>query len=250
MARLLRQFIEHPRECSYLPDQSASLESLIMVDVSQAELEARLVRGYRRFGADYFRPACLSCSQCLPTRVPVASFRPSKSQRRARKACAGLFATVGPPRVDRKRLALYHLWHGSREVARGWKPMELDERAYYLTFAMPHVAAREIAYYDGHPKEGRLVGVAICDETPGAWSAIYFFYHPDWAERSIGTANVLIQIEVARQRKIPYVYLGYTVLGCPSMRYKQRFLPQERLVGWPAMDEEPTWVSVEEAELP
>ena len=103
--------------------------------------------------------------------------------------------------------------------------------------AFPHPAAREITYVE--PESGRLVGVGLCDETPRAWSAIYFFYDPAWATKSIGTANVVTQIEIARRRGIPYVYLGYQVEGCQSLAYKASFRPQEHLIGLPEPDETP-----------
>lgn len=244
MARLLDVIQEEPRECSYLADRLATLEHRIMVDVTPAELERLLEHGWRRFGVDYFRPACAGCSACIPTRVPTASFTPSKSQRRARKACASLEVQLGPPRFDDERLALYHRWHRYREGQRGWEEADLSERSYRLQFAFPHPAARELAYIDA--ATGKLVGVALSDETERAWSAIYFFYDPEWADRSIGTANVVIQIAVARAKKIPYVYLGYRVAACASLAYKLRFQPQEALVGWPGDDEAPEWRLIDE----
>lgn len=240
--RTLDVLKEEPRPCSYLQDRSATLEHRILVDVTPLELQALLEHGWRRFGPDYFRPACAGCSQCIPTRVPTATFRPSKSQSRARKKAIGLEVRVGPPRFDDERLALYHRWHRHRESIRGWDEAGLTERGYRLQFAFPHAAAREISYID--PSSGRLVGVGLCDETPGAWSAIYFFYEPSLANLSIGTANVVIQIEIARMRQIPHVYLGYRVEDCPSLAYKGTFRPQERLIGLPADDEEPEWAAV------
>jgi arginine-tRNA-protein transferase len=55
-------------------------------------------------------------------------------------------------------------------------------------------------------------------------------------------AGVLISVEMARDRGIPHVYLGYRVSGCPSMRYKAGFRPHELLQGLPAADEEPRWI--------
>jgi len=239
MARQLQHLVEDPRPCSYLSDRDASLEHRILVDVSLEETEALLVRGWRRFGPDYFRPSCADCSLCIPTRIPTDAFQPSKSQRRAREKCARLLKKVGRPQCDEERLALYHLWHASREEERGWPSAMLDERMYRLQFAMPHPAAREITYVD--PDTGGIVGVALSDETQRAWSAIYFFYHPEWAKHSIGTANVIYQVELARSRQIPHVYLGYRVDDCPSLAYKARFHPQERLIGWPGFDETPIW---------
>src|SRR5262249_48951186 len=118
MARLLKHLVEAPRACSYLADRAASLEHRILLHVGGAELEALLERGWRRFGPDYFRPACSRCSACVPTRVVVDDFKPTRSQRRARRKAADLRVMIGAPHVDEERLALYHAWHAEREAAR------------------------------------------------------------------------------------------------------------------------------------
>ena len=240
MARQVRHLIEAPRACSYLPEESAQLEHRVLLDVGPEELTHLLERGWRRFGPDYFRPACRACSKCLPTRVPTTTFAPSKSQRRAARKCATLVTAIGTPTVDQERLDLYAAWHATREEVRGWKESGIDEETYRFQFAFAHPSAREITYRD--PETGALVGVALSDEAPNAWSAIYFFYAPSWASRSIGVANVLFQIETARARGIEHLYLGYCVLACESLAYKASFNPQERLSGWPRLDEEPKWI--------
>jgi arginine-tRNA-protein transferase len=246
MARVLRSFVEDPRQCSYLADRSATLAHEIILDLTPAEWEARLQRGWRRFGPVYFRPACAGCGECVSIRIPTWEFRPNRSQRRARRDCAHLKVAIGPPRVTEDRIALYHAWHKVREEARTWEPSHLDADTYAAQFAFPHPCSLEVAYYlerpDGPP---RLVGVGLCDQTPSAWSAIFFFYHPDMADLGLGTANVVTQIEIARQRGIPYVYLGYRVTGCPSLRYKAAFHPHELLEGRPALDEPPVWMRVD-----
>lgn len=246
MARQLRHLVESPRECSYLPGIPAQLEHRILVDVEPAELEALLDRGWRRFGPDYFRPACRGCSACTPTRVPTATFAPSKSQRRAARKCAELEVRVGVPEVDAERLTLYAAWHASREEVRGWHESHLDEETYRLQFTWPHPSSREVTFRE---PGGALVGVGLCDETPNAWSAVYFYYSPAWAPRSIGVANVVFQIEHARRAGKAHLHLGYHVEGCLSLAYKGGFRPQERLIGWPGFDEEPLWIPVEASDL-
>jgi|HubBroStandDraft_6_1064221.scaffolds.fasta_scaffold268592_3 arginyl-tRNA--protein-N-Asp/Glu arginylyltransferase len=243
MSRTLRQFVEPPRTCSYLADQAASLEHRLMLDVGPAELDALLERGWRRFGPDYFRPSCAACDACVPTRIVAGEFSPSKSQRRARRHVAGLRAMVGPPVVDEERIALYHAWHAEREGARAWAPSELDAREYALQFAFPHPCAREVAYHDDEAG-GRLAAIAICDETPRGWSLVYCFYDPAYRDRSLGTANVVVGVQIAAERGLPYVYLGYAVAACPSLRYKSTFNPREVLVGRPGPREAPRWVRV------
>ncbi|HVY47758.1 MAG TPA: hypothetical protein VHB21_17840 [Minicystis sp.] len=243
MARVLQVLVERPRPCSYLEDRDASLEHRIIVDGSPEELEHMLERGWRRFGPDHFRPACGTCSSCLPRRIPVAGFAPSKSERRALRATRHLRVEVGPPRVDAVRVALHARWHRFREGARGWTPTEVDPRHYALSFAFPHPAAREITTWDDAAPGGpRLTSVAITDETPNALSAVYFFYDPDDAHASPGVANIARHVELARARGKRHVYLGYLVEGCASMRYKSRFEPAEHLVGWPPDHGAPSWI--------
>ncbi|MRG92181.1 arginyltransferase [Polyangium spumosum] len=245
MARLIQHIVEPPRACSYIPPERASLEHHILLDVDADELEALLERGFRRFGPDYFRPVCPSCTACVPTRILTSEFKPSRSQRRARNRGAELRVVVGPPRVDEDRLALYHAWHGDRERAREWTPGKLNSRDYFYQFAFPHPSAREVAYYDDEAG-GRLVAIGICDETPRAWSAVYCFYDPAYAWRSPGVGNVLTVVDIARAQGKPYVYLGYRVAACPSLRYKSTFHPQEILPRLPEDGEPPRWVRVDD----
>lgn len=240
MARLLQHLTEPPRPCLYLPSEQASLELRVEVDVTPDELEERLRRGWRRFGPVYFRPACAACYACVTLRIPTATFRPSRSQRRARNKAASLTRTVGRPVVDDERLALYARWHAQREGVRGWEPSPLDPERYAFDFAFEHPCVREVAFRD--PRAGdRLVGLGIVDDTGASLSAVYFFWDPEHAPPSLGTAHVVLLVEEARARGIPHVYLGYRVEGCASLEYKSRFSPHELLEGRPHPRALPVW---------
>ena len=235
--RQLKQLVEPPRVCSYLPEQTASLEYRVMTGVSAEEYEAMLVRGWRRFGPVYFRPACTGCFECLSLRVPVSGFAPTESQRRALRRCRRFRITLARPQMDAERLALYAAWHTDREADRHWSPAPLDADDYFQQFAFPHPAAHELALRD----DSGLVALGLVDITPQAWSLVYFFYHPRIARLSPGVANVMLGAELARERAIPHLYLGYSVAGCASMAYKSGFRPHELLVGRPSPQETPRW---------
>jgi leucyl-tRNA---protein transferase len=244
VARLLKRFVERPHRCSYLPDRTASLEYKLLVEVEPQELEAMLERGWRRFGPAYFRPVCAPCGECISLRLPVATFKPSRSQRRAAQKCATLRCEVGPVRVDSERLALYATWHADRERARHWEASPVDLKDYVTQFGFPHPCAREVAYYDdaGADAQGpRLVAVGLCDETPRAWSAIYFFYDPAYAGRSPGVFHLVNLARLAARQGKAHVYLGYRINDCASMRYKASFRPHELLAGRPETDAAPRW---------
>jgi arginine-tRNA-protein transferase len=240
VARVLHTLVEPPHDCPYLDDREAQLEIRVQVDVSPSELEAMLERGWRRFGPVYFRPACVGCHECVTLRIRAGAFAPTKSQRRALKNASRLRRIVGPPKIDDERLALYRRWHAAREEARGWDPSPIDPQRYAFDFAFPHPSVREVAFVD--PADGdRLVGLGICDETPNAVSAVYFFWDPDRAPPSVGVAHVLSLVAEAQALGRAYVYLGYRVEGCASLVYKSRYRPHELLEGRPEDAEAPRW---------
>jgi arginine-tRNA-protein transferase len=71
----------------------------------------------------------------------------------------------------------------------------------------------------------RLIGVAVTDVCNAGISAVYTFYDPDEQDRGLGTFAILQQVELARRRGIPWVYLGFWIDGHPKMDYKKRFQP-------------------------
>jgi arginyl-tRNA--protein-N-Asp/Glu arginylyltransferase len=227
MARSLRHMITGPEACHYLPAAAMTTESRVMIDVAPAELEELLELGWRRFGPVYFRPVCAACTECVSVRVPVQEFAPSSNMKRVTARAKEVRVEVNRPIVDAQRLALHGRWHASREGARGWGATDLDRDSYSLQFCFPHPSAREFSYWLGE----ELIGVGITDETPRALSAVYCYYTPEHPELSLGTLNVLIALEHARQKGLTHLYLGYRVEECPSLRYKGRFTPQERLRG-------------------
>jgi arginyl-tRNA--protein-N-Asp/Glu arginylyltransferase len=76
--------------------------------------------------------------------------------------------------------------------------------------------------------------VALTDVLSDGLSMVYSFYDPDHRNRSLGTFMILDHIARARRRGLAYVFLGYWVRDSRKMDYKDRFLPQERLLneGW------------------
>ena len=225
--------------CPYLAGRVSTTDYRILTEVTPEEHEAMMIRGWRRFGLQYFRPECATCMECVSLRIPLAEFQPTKSQRRAWKKCAHLQVQIGRPQVDEERLELFRTWHAMREETRGWKPSPMNADEYAATFCPPNACAREMAYYDN----GRLVAIGLVDLTPNAVSSIYFYYHPDAAPWSPGVASVMFEIEWARQQGCSHLYLGYRVAACPSTAYKSQYGPHELLTDRPGAEEEPVWVA-------
>jgi arginine-tRNA-protein transferase len=188
---------------------------------------ARVVQGWRRFGISLFRPRCPACSACQSLRVLVDRFQPTRSQRRVQKTNQdSVQLRIGPPGVSRAKLDLYDRYHAYQAQAKAWpEHAPRDAHGYASSFVHNPFPTHEWCYYVGT----RLVGVGYVDDLPGGLSAIYFFYDPAERQRSLGTWNVLSLLANAAARRIPYLYLGYYVAGCPSMEYKVRFAPNQLL---------------------
>src|ERR687897_446440 len=107
----LLTFTTPPHQCGYLPDRAATLEYEVVADATAAEYGARMERGWRRFGHQLFRPVCEGCTACRSLRVPVAAFKPDRSQRRAAAANADTRLVIGAPKVTRAKLSLYDRFH-------------------------------------------------------------------------------------------------------------------------------------------
>jgi len=88
---------------------------------------------------------------------------------------------------------------------------------------------------EGNDISGKLVGACLTDQQSDGLSMIYSFYDANNSERSgLGNFIILDHILRAKAAGLPYVYLGYWVEQSPSMKYKTRFRPIEKLGpdGW------------------
>ena len=75
----LIRFKTPPDACPYLPSEIASLEYRRLAGVTGRAYQELLRRGWRRFGHDFFRPACPQCRKCRSLRIDVGEFNPSRT---------------------------------------------------------------------------------------------------------------------------------------------------------------------------
>ena len=216
-------FVSAAERCAYLPDRQAQMRYEMAPDLTAAEYMTRLNEGWRRFGAIMFRNDCPACSMCRSLRVPVDTFRPSASQRRVwTNSVDDVEVTIDTPASSPEKLDLFRRFHHHGHQTKGWPADPGHDLRMFTRNPFP---TEEWTYHVA----GRLVAVGYVDVLPEALSAIYFFHDPAEGRRSLGTFNVLKTIDVARQRGLAHVYLGYWVDGCRSLQYKDRFTPNEKL---------------------
>ena len=234
--------VEQPRQCSYLPYETASLELRALDALSEAEYAGLLARGWRRFGWQFFRPACACCCKCRSIRVLAREFCATPGQRRVLRKNEAVRAELHPLFAVREAVELYNRYQRFMHEQRGWELQHASIASYHDMFLSgPSELGEQWLYFN----DDRLVGVAMMDEVPlQAVSLVYFFHDPDWRSQSPGVFSILTQIAYARANGLPYAYLGYWIRDCGSMNYKNRFQPYEILDEYPNEEDPPVWQKI------
>ncbi len=208
-------------DCAYLPGQRARSRSFRAEYLPGFAYQALLDLGFRRSGDVFYAMDCATCRACVPLRVPVATFRPSRSQRRAERRNRDLEVRFAPPRFSDAKWQLYrrYLAHQHPTTDPG-TPEQLREFLFGTA-----TDSMEATYHLG----GQLVGFSSLDVTSEAVSAVYHCYAPEVAERSLGVFSALAEIAWAKQRGLAWYYLGFWIEGAETMAYKAGFGPHELL---------------------
>lgn len=224
-----------PHACGYLPGQRASNAVVDPELKMEPWLYTRLAEiGFRRSGPRIYRPACPSCNACIPLRIPVARFAPSRSQRRILNVNRDLVVAEGAAVFDSGHFDLYCRYLADRHADSDMETMRPEEYLEFLT--CKGIETRFIEFR----LDGRCVAVAVTDVLTNALSAVYTFFDPELARRGLGVNAILRQIELARRLGKEWLYLGYWIGDCRKMRYKSEYRPHEIFIDgrWRSPDED------------
>lgn len=190
-------------------------------DTAETLNDALSKQGFRRSQNVLYRPSCAECAACMSARIRVADFKPSRSQRRVLKRTADLRREATSPWATEAQYELFRAYLDSRHATGGMADMNIFEFAAMIEETP--IRSRVVEYTGSKNGERALTAVCLTDVLDDGLSMVYSFFDPDRAADSLGTALILDHIAIAREAKLPYVYLGYWVPGSPKMDYKSRF---------------------------
>ena len=223
---------EHP--CSYFLDRRARLQAFLFDSTFPPEcVDVLIHRGFRRSGNFHYRTACPSCDACLGYRIPVSSFRLTRSQCRVARRNRALERTViSPPEPSAEKEALYLRYQYRQHFLRPG-PGKVESafhsgRTLEIMYQQMYTGCGNSVEMEWR-KDGSLVGFAVFDVGRSTLSAVYSVYAPEEPRRSLGTFLILEAFRWARECGLTWGNLGHYIPGHPKMEYKRRFGPAEIL---------------------
>lgn len=217
---------EHP--CNYIEKQMA--QNIITDPQISPNLEtySYLVKqGYRRSGANIYRPHCIACKQCKSTRVDINCFKPKTSQKRCLQKNSQISVKIKKAIFDLEHYQLYCRYLKNRHQDGGMdNPSEED----YMNFLSCSWSQTQFVEFR---ENNKLIAIAVTDVLSDGLSAVYTFFDPEtkFNKRSLGVYAILWQIEECKKRGLNWLYLGYWIKDNQKMSYKNQYQPAEHFVG-------------------
>lgn len=221
----LNFFASTAEPCSYLNNRSAvSAFANPHIDMDMRTYNELIQHGFRRSGGYVYRPHCPKCHECVSVRIPLKKHQFTRSELRTIRRNSDLTITFSKGKFREKHFALYKSYINSRHSDGS---MANPGKADYHRFLICDWT--DTLFIEFHLNE-KLIAVAVSDILNTGLSAVYTFFDPEHAARSLGHLAVLSQISEAKQRELDYLYLGYWIKDCSKMSYKRRYKPLEGFI--------------------
>jgi arginine-tRNA-protein transferase len=213
-----------PHDCPYLKGQTEQTLVLVCDSENKRQLYPELLgNGFRRSGEAIYRPHCPNCQACHSLRVDANKFVASRSQRRVLARNQDI-NTQWHDQLTDDQFVLYGNYLSQRHSGSPMTQPSWKDYRDFVTSPWQRTRMLELRHND------KLIGVAITDWQDNSLSAVYSFFCPTYAKRSLGRLMILKQIETARHEQLSWVYLGYQIDACKKMNYKQEFAPHQRFI--------------------
>ncbi|MEN8190659.1 MAG: arginyltransferase [Thermodesulfobacteriota bacterium] len=212
-----KYFVEMTVECPYALPHDAVFYQALFAPLGDRTMELFLASGYRRNGNCLYTMHCPHCQECIPIRLHPGEMTYNRNQRRTLKKNSDLVIEFGEPSMSQENIELCDRFLQSRYPQKSNRA-----NSYYSGFFINSITTTmEIRYRLGE----RLVGNGIIDVGENWMNAVYFYFDPDEAGRSLGTFNILTMIDLCLKHNIEYLYLGYFIEEVAAMNYKRYFQP-------------------------
>jgi arginine-tRNA-protein transferase len=214
---------EHP--CGYLEAKTA--QSLFIhpsYPITSSTYNYLLKQGFRRSGDEVYAPHCSHCSACIPARLPLTKFKPSKNQLRCLRKNNATLSTIKPAIFEQAHYDMYLRYQAIRHPEGSMINISPDNYLSFLSSSWCNTKFVEFSI------NNELAGVTIIDQFDDAWSAVHTFFEPKFSSYSLGVYAILWQIHQASLQGKEFLYLGFWIEACTKMSYKTNYQPIELLI--------------------
>jgi arginine-tRNA-protein transferase len=169
----LQFYVTTGYSCGYLPNKLAQSLIASPQHLIDAHIYSGLIQqGFRRSGKFAYRPHCETCRECVPVRVLLADFTPSRSQKRAFKQHQNLTTTILPIDFYDEHYTLYAAYQMARHANTESEKAEQDEVEQYKNFlCQTNVESVMVEFREN----GQLKMVSVIDIVLDGISAVYTF---------------------------------------------------------------------------
>ncbi|MBI3420353.1 MAG: arginyltransferase [Proteobacteria bacterium] len=225
-------YLTKPAPCPYLPGQ---VEQKIFTRLSGEArddffLNSTLSQtGFRRSQKMIYRPACPACMACVPVRIVVRDFAPTARLRRILRRNADLKAVSVAIKDAHKLSDLFARYQALRHPESEMADMQEGD-----FLSMMQDGGANAFLLTLQKENGQALAAMLVDRLHHGASAVYSYFEPAEAQRSLGTALILHLVDWVKSEHLDYLYLGYWIRDCRKMAYKSRFPSLQRLGphGW------------------
>ncbi|MBY0428033.1 MAG: arginyltransferase [Alphaproteobacteria bacterium] len=225
-------YLTRPSPCPYLDGQ---VEQKIFTRLTGKATEDFLLSsqltpfGFRRSQTIIYRPACPTCMACVPVRINVEKFNPTRNLIKVQKHNSDLRTKLLATQDAEPLFALFNTYQHARHTQGDMAQMQRDD-----FMAMMNEGSENADLLCLQDASKNTIAAMLIDRLANGTSAVYSFFNPALDKRSLGTELILRLVQETTRHGLAYVYLGYWIKECQKMAYKARFPALERLGtdGW------------------
>ena len=222
--QMIRLFLTEPHTCSYLKDNQATTAFVDpAIDIDPHLYSQLSDMGFRRSGKYVYVPRCEDCNACLPARLVVNDFKPNRQQKKCNRRNKDLTVWVTTDIDETEHYPLYERYITERHADGDMYPPSRSQFKDFISDLWRNSRIIEVRLGD------ELLAAGVVDVLDNGLSAVYIYFSCKYPQRSLGTYTILAHIMLAKQMRLPYVYLGYWIKSSPKMAYKSNFRPLEIL---------------------
>ena len=217
----LRMRMTRANACAYI---EGNVEQRLALDLTESpETHDKLaLAGFRRVENWAYKPVCQKCQACMPIRIDCKNHQSGRNLLRIYKSNQDLTRHVSTNPVTQEHYILFQEYLMNRH-----EDGQMAAMSYQEFTNMIHNSPIETFLVEYRDVTGELTACIMVDVQADGLSAVYSFFDPQLAKRSLGSFMITDLLALAKDMGLRWVYLGYFVAGSRKMMYKSRHQPAE-----------------------